>query len=244
MLGSARGGLGALILVGAVIYFSGAGSWAVNNIKGLEGSCYSGLSRLGPQIANPVCGALSKGMDAIDAAASSVGARLDAWQKGVFGNGALGKLNSLAASMGSRLSSLSSSREELSQLISAGPNAGFQDPFQKSIDSFTIGQNLLSRGGETSSALAWLQQGAQQPQGYGLMSQLSLGNLYANGGQGVAANPGRAQYYLDMAQRSLATLSASNSPQSQQLLNALPGSPEKIKADIERAMVEMRTLRP
>lgn len=240
MFGAARGGLTLLLLVGAAVYFSGAGSWVLENIKGLNASCYSGLSRLSPQVANPVCGALAKGMEAIDEAASSAGSRIDAWQKGIFGNDGLGKLSSLAASMSNGISGLSSSGDDLARLINAGPSAGFQSPFQQAIDSFTIGQGFLKQGGDTSKALPWLQQGAQQPQGFGLMSQLSLGNIYANGGYGIEANPQRAQYYLDQAQRSISVLSASNSPQSQQLLKTLPGSPEKIQADIQRAMLQIK----
>lgn len=240
MFGAARGGLTVLLVIGAAVYFSGAGSWVLKNINGLNASCYSGLSRLGPELANPVCGALAKGMEAIDAAATTVGARIDAWQQGLLGNDGLGKLSSLAASMSSGISGLSSSGNDLARLISAGPSAGVQSPFQQAIDSFTIGQDFLKQGGDASKALPWLQQGAQQPQGFGLMSQLSLGNLYANGGYGVAADPQRAQFYLDQAQRSISVLSASNSSQSQQLLGTLPGSPEKIQADIQRAMLQIQ----
>ena len=245
MIGPARNGFLVIIIIIAAIYYSGAGSWALNSMKGLDSACYSGLNRLGAQAANPVCALLSKGLSAVDDFAGTVSARIERWQNGLFGVDGIDKISNIASSFGNRVSSLSSSGDDLARIISNGPS-GFgsagQFSFQQAIDNFAIGQGYLN-GGAFSQALPWLQQGAQQPQGFGLMSQLTLGNLYANGGQGVAPNAQRAEFYLNQARQSIATLSANNSPQSQQLLSTLPKSPQKIQADLERAILEVRATR-
>lgn len=245
MIGPARSGGFLVLIVIAVIYFSGAGSWMLARLKGLDSNCYSGLAQLGAQVANPVCAIIAKTSAGIEEFADSIGQRLEHWQSSVFGSGGVDRLRSLASGLGDGVASLASSGDALSELISSGPaslaNTG-QQSFQQAIDSFTIGQSFL-KGGGTEQALPWLQQGAQQPQGFGVMSQLTLGSLYANGGQGIAVNPQRAEFYLNQARQSITLLSGSNSPQARQILSSLPGSPQKIQTDLQRAIVEIRALK-
>lgn len=242
MIGPARSSGLLILIVIAALYFSGAGSWMMRSLKGLNSNCYSGLSQLGPQVANPVCAMVAKASAGIEEFAASIGQRLERWQSGVFGTDGVGRLRSLASGFGDGVASLASSGDALSQLIRSGPaslaNSG-QQSFQQAIDSFAIGRGFLEEGGAVQ-ALPWLQQGALQPQGFGVMSQLTLGNLYANGGQGIAVNPQRAEFYLNQARQSISLLSGSGSPQAQQILQRLPGSPQKIQADLERAIREIR----
>lgn len=237
----ARGGIGVLLVIIAALYFSGAGNWALTNMRGLDAACYNGLTRLGAQFANPACAALAKGISAIDSAASNASARLEHWKESIFASDDLSKIRALSTSFGNHASRLASSGDELSRMLSAGPGYGAgQSPFQRGIDFYSLGQGLLKQSGSGGQGLQWLQLGAQQPQGYGLMSQLSLGNLYANGGPGVAVDPQRAEYYLQQARQSLQALSSSQAPQAQQLLGSLPGNPENVKAQIDRAIVQLR----
>jgi hypothetical protein len=145
--------------------------------------------------------------------------------------------------MQAKVSGFTSSGDNLARMLAAGPQglsvSGMQ-PFQKAIDSFAIGQNYLNKNGASAQGLSWLQLGAGQPQGYGLMSQLSLGNIYATGAQGVPANPALAQHYLRQANSSLSILSNSNTPQAQQILGTLPATPDQMRQDIERAMRQLR----
>ncbi|MDX2095185.1 MAG: hypothetical protein SFW64_04520 [Alphaproteobacteria bacterium] len=242
MFGTTRGSLGGLVLIGGLVYFTGAGNWALNNLKGLDANCYSGLSRLGTSVANPVCSGLAKGMEAIDKAATAASVQIDGWKRDLLGMDGFSKLDAMAASLGKSVSGLTSPGDTLTQMMRNGPGAvrGGQQPFQQAIDTFAIGQGLLGQGGATAQAVPWFQQGAQQPQGYGVMSQIALGNLYAKGGQGVPADPQRAYYYLDRARQSIAALSASNNPQAQQMLRSLPASPQKIQADLERVILDLR----
>lgn len=245
MIGPARhSGLFILIVI-AVLYYSGAGNWMLARLKGLDSNCYSGLAQLGAQVTNPICSMVAKASAGIAEFGDSVGQRLERMQQSIFGGNGVDKIRLLAGSLGGEVTALASSGNALAALMRAGPsslaNAG-QQSFQQAIDSFAIGQGFL-RGGGAAQALPWLQQGALQPQGFGVMSQLTLGSLYANGGQGIAANPQHAEYYLSQARQSIAMLSGNNSPQAQQLLHSLPGSPQKIQADLERAIIEIRALK-
>lgn len=244
MIGPARSSGLVILIVIAALYYSGAGSWMLARLKGLDSQCYAGLSQLGAQVANPVCAMIAKTSASIEQFSDSIGQRLEHWQSSIFGSGGVDKLRSLASGLGDNVASLASSGDALTKLMSSGPanlaTAG-QQSFQQAIDSFTIGQGFL-KGGGTAQALPWLQQGALQPQGFGVMSQLTLGSLYANGGQGIAVNPQRAEFYLNQARQSIALLSGSSSPQAQQLLSSLPGSPQKIQMDLERAIREIRSV--
>lgn len=245
MIGPARGGGFLILIVIGALYFSGAGGKMLANLQGLNTNCYAGLSRLGPQVANPICNALSKAITGIEDFSASIAQRLEQWQYNLFGGEGADKLRAMASSLENSVGGLASSGDALAKLISSGPAslaASGQHSFQQAIDSFAIGQGFL-KGGGGAQALPWLQQGALQPQGFGVMSQLTLGSLYANGGQGIAANPQRAEFYLNQAMQSISQLSGSNSPQAQQILQSLPGSPQKIQMDLERAIIEIRASR-
>lgn len=238
----ARGGILIFLILIAGIYYSGAGNWALNRMRGLDEACYNSLVRIGAQFASPACGALAKGITVIDTFTSNASSRLEHWKDSIFASDDLSKIRGLSNAFSSKITDLSSSGDELKRMLSAGPGYGAgQSPFQRGIDFYSLGQGLLKQGGAGGGqGLQWLQFGAQQPQGYGLMSQLSLGNLYANGGQGVAADPQRAQYYLQQARQSLQELSVSQSPQAKQLLGTLPAAPENVKAQIDRAILQLR----
>jgi TPR repeat protein len=74
------------------------------------------------------------------------------------------------------------------------------------------------------------------------MSQLQLGNLYMTG-QGVPQNNQAASTYLQQANDSITTLMKSHTPQSQQLLSSLPGSPEQIKIQLQITIRQLESRR-
>ena len=238
--GQTMRGISGLIIIIVVLYFSGAGSWLWNNVKGLDSGCYTALERLGGTMASPICGALAHGIAVLDSTITSIGDKLDSWKQSTFGD--TPGLSTMTSSIGERLSQLASSNEMLTQMMRAGPGSSgnsARQSIQQAIDSFTIGQGYLNQGG-SSEALAWFQQGAQQPQGYGVMSQLQLGNLYMTG-QGVPQNNQMASSYLEQANHSISTLMSSNTPQSRQLLSALPAAPEQVKAQLETAIHQLQS---
>jgi hypothetical protein len=240
-----RGGVGALLLVIALLYFSGASNWLWSRVQGLDTQCYSALMRVSPKMSNPICGSLAKGMAAISDVSTNIGEHITRWKNRLMGSSFTG-LKGMTSSISDRIAALASSSEALTSMIHAGPaslqRSGGQS-LQQAIDSFTIGQGYLGKGGQESQALEWFRQGAQQPQGYGVMSQLALGNLYIGGGQGLQPNPQMAQAYLQQAKNSIAQLSASNSPQAKQLLQTLPGSPQHVQAQIDQAIRQLSATR-
>ena len=239
-MGGRVGFIGVLILVGVLCY-TDVGDRMWNNVKGLDSACYSAMTRMSSQIASPVCGSVSKGIAALESFGGTIHERVVAFKEQLFGNSAFSNANALVSALSDRVGGLASSGDTLSRMVQAGPGhiTGQGSSFQQAIDSFTIGQNYLNGGGNLAQALPWLKQGAQQPQGYGVMSQITLGNLYARGGAGVSPNPQMAQYYLSQAQNSIAALSTNRSPQSQQLLQALPGSPEQTQAQIQQLIHQL-----
>lgn len=232
-----RGGIGGIIIIIALIYFTGAGTWLWNNVKQLDTNCYTSLSRTGPKLSGAICGAVSKGIGAMDNGLTSIGDKFRDWKSRVFGSASL---DNMTFAINDRLTRFASSNDVLTKMMQAGPsNFGnsARQSVQQAIDSFTIGQGYLKQGG-SSEALQWFQRGAQQPQGYGLMSQMSLGNMYMTG-QGVPQNNQAAQVYLQQASNSITQLMGSNTPQSQQLLQTLPGSPQQVKAQLEQAIRQL-----
>src|SRR5262249_54867182 len=84
---------------------------------------------------------------------------------------------------GSAIAEWAGSSERLNRLASSGPQnllpgADTRQRFQASVDNFVIGARYLEEN--PSAALPWLKQGAQD-QGYGVLSQIELGNLYEHG---------------------------------------------------------------
>jgi hypothetical protein len=240
-----RGGILGIVILGAVLYFTDAGNWLWSRVKTIDDSCYAGLTQVDAAIANPVCGTLAKGIDGIDKVLTDVSASLASWRQSFMGTTNYNAFEYFTGDMRTQLSKLASPQSTLAQMISAGPQAkvyatSVTQQWQQAVDSFAIGQHYLTETGQPSQGITWLQRGAEQPQGFGLMSQLTLGSLYTQGAQGVPANPQVAQVYLRQAKDSIVLLSANNSPQAKQLLGTLPASPEIVLGQIDRILRDMK----
>ena len=246
---SLKGGLGAMIVIGGALYYTGAGEKIWTKIEGLGAGCYSAMSSLGSEISNPVCGTLSKAIHGLEVTGSEISQNAKAaWQKlagQITGSSTSGSSN-LSQQISQQIVGLSSPSDVLSKMMGEGPHGiasgSTAQQYQQALDSFTIGQNLLSGNGNSAEALPWLKQGASQP-GYGVLSQLSLGDLYSRGGNGVPANPAQAQAYYQKAIESLGMLSESNTPQSQQLLKALPVSPDVLAKQLHAAIEQIKIVK-
>ena len=239
-------GLGGLLIVIAALYFTGAGSWMLNRIQNLPDQCYAASMQIAPSIGDPICRGLGKAVTVVVNYSNSASASLHALREKILGGGSSSSstgTSSLGSSIQESIASLSSSADQLQQMISDGPqqitggNAGQQ--FQRAVDSFTIGQQYASSG-NAAQAIPWLQQGARQPRGFGVMSQLSLANMYRVGGRGVAADPVKAQTYYGLASNSLGELSQSNTPEAQQLLQTFPASPQAVQQEIAQTIASMK----
>jgi len=239
---SLKGGLWAIIIVGGALYYTGAGEKLWTQVKSLDSSCYSAMSSLGSEIANPVCGTVSKAIHGLDGVGRDIGNHVKAaWQKlaSQFTDSSYSGLSAVSQ----QISSLASSSNVLSKMMGAGPQGlgggSASQQLQQALDSFVIGQRFLTDSGSSAQAMPWLKQGAAQP-GYGVLSQLSLGDLYSKGGHGIAANPVQAQAYYQKAVESLNILAQSNTPQAQQLLKSLPVSPQILKQQLQDALAQIK----
>lgn len=230
-------GLGGIVVVGALLYYTGAGSWLWKGVSGLDNGCYTMLSDIGTTIGTPICAGIGRGIDALENLGDSIEERIDRARGKVASN--VPDVNGLGQAIHARIAEFTSSSETLSHMTENGPSmqigSNLRERFQKGIDSFAIGQDYLDKG-STSDALPWLKQGAAQPEGYGMLSQLSLGNLYSTGSGDVPADPSQAKQRYQQAKDSLDQLMASDAPQAKQMLQSLPESPEVMRQKLDEAL--------
>jgi len=145
-----RSGLGGIIVLCAIVYFSGAGSWLVNRVQVLDEQCYAMLNDIGFTEANPLCGAIASGLTAMSELMAKAGDEVHGLKQRVLGTSDFADLTQFTTQMQSKIAGLTSSSDNLAWMLSAGPKgisgSGMQ-PFQQAIDSFTIGQNYLYKDG-------------------------------------------------------------------------------------------------
>lgn len=237
-------GLTGILVILAVLYFTGAGSWLWARMQAFEGQCFSMLAQAGAEAGGSVCGAFGGTVRWFDNALSDVGGTwrslLDSVHTPILGSGlesAVGELRLTAA-----LNRLGSSDDMISSYMRRGPAAlgtqeALSDKMRLAIDSFSIGRNYI--GGDGSSAyqaIPWLQQGARV-QGYGVLSQLSLGDLYRGGtNTSVMPNPQASISYYTQAFESISLLQRSGSPEARTMLDALPGKPDQVQAQLQEVI--------
>ena len=241
---SSRGGLSALLIIGAIVYFSGAWPWITNKLKGLDTTCYSALADIGGSMTQPICGALANGLSFMDRMGGMAHERIARLGDSLGLSNSVGVLQEYTQKVASQAAGLRSSQDALAQLIARGPNlsgaGSLNQQLQQAVDSFAIGQSYLVDAKSPQQALPWLQAGASMPQGFGLLSQLSLAQAYASGSQGIPKDTGSAQTYLKQANGSIEMLMGNNSPQAQQILKMLPVPPGELQNQIQRAIKQMQ----
>ncbi len=241
----AAGGIGlvGVLIVAGALYFTGAGAWMLTSMQGLSQNCYRLVPSFAASAGSKACTVLARGVDVVSDASGKAGAFMqslrDRFQSGISSSVDMGGIeNAFQRS----LAGLASPADALNQMVQRGPQpyggGSITQQFQQAVDSFTIGQRYMHSGG-MERALPWLQHSARQPQGFGVMSQLSLGNIYSRGGSGVKPDAVQAQAYYRLAFDSLSVLNASNSPQARQILQGLPASPRVMQQQI---IEEMRRL--
>lgn len=241
-----RGGLSGFVILAAVLYFSGAGSWFWNRVTKLDEQCYMVLNKYASSIASPVCQTAASMIEGAGGAGEYILSQLDDLKDRISGGTGADRMDRYLQKLD--FNGLKSSSDDLSRIVAQGPDKLIQmsqgnlgSAFQQSIDSFAIGQNILSDKAMAMQALPWLRYGASQPMGYGVMSQLALGSLYLQGAPGVPANPQMAKHYLTQAKWSVEVLGGANSPQAQALLKAMGGDPQAIASQIDRVMRQIKT---
>lgn len=239
-----------ILIIGAILYFTGAGAWLWARTKQLPSACYSMLASMNTSIGEPICDGLSRGLDSVGDGTSGMLDRIKD-KVGVGTGGAVANMEDYANNLFSRigggnssLGSLTSSGSRLREMMSQQPIVlpsivDSQERLRMALDQFVIGQHYL-QGLQTSQALPWLQQSAQQPGGYGVLSQLTLGDMYRTGSYGVSPNVGAARTYYEGALQSISSLQMARTNESRQLLGSLPADPNQIKAQLEQQLQRMR----
>lgn len=242
-IGRGSSGLVVIVGIGCALYYTNAGSWVWGQVKKLDENCYTALARANPSISKPVCSAVAYSIGGLETTGGMVGDKVSELWARVWGASNFDPLNKFTRDMRAKMDSLASSRERLEGIRREGPYGTTltnSSRLQQSIDSFTIGQRYLNSRTTAEIGIPWLEAGARQPDGLGVMSEITLGNLYAQGDQGVQANPERAERYLRKAQDSLRNLMASNTPEARQLINTLPAKPEDIMRDLEQTLIRVQ----
>lgn len=251
-----RGGVsltGILIIVG-ILYFSGAGTWLWQRMQTLDSSCYALMERAGVSQGGSVCSAVGnavktagEGMhnlgESIMEMVANFSAHLPAGLGGLHFQSFADSLMNQLGNGDSSLNQWASPMSRLQQLMNNGPEsigtgASPSQRIRTALDNFMVGQRYL-QADDGNAALHWLGQGAQQS-GYGVLSQLALGNLYQHGGGGVTADPVMAARYYQQAQNSITTLNGSQAPEAQQLLQSLPASPRVMQAQLNVVIGQLR----
>lgn len=251
-----RGGIsftGILVIV-ALLYFTGAGSWLWQRVMRLEEQCHAMLAQIGTDTGSGACAGLGTGLRAADSAFGdldrSIKDMLGGWRarfESLFGtadfSGLTNPLREQLLQGTSPLSGWVSSSDALAARLHGDPatiggGASSSERIRAALDNFVIGQHYLQNGNDASGALPWLQQGAAQP-GYGVLSQLALGDVYRNGAGDIAADPLRAVYYYQQAQASLHQLGGAGTPESQALLKSLPASPVAIQQQLTASIAQI-----
>ncbi len=240
-------GLGGIVLIVGVLYYTDAGSILLKHMQSFDSQCRRMAAPAGQVASDLVCGAIGGVVDGVTLLANTTGDVVHAAEEQFHRmfDSTFDGLGSLGDSFTHAISRLSSPAERLSKMALGGPNGlgaarDAREQLQQAVDSFTIGQRYLAQGSGAGAALPWLAYGASQPSGYGLLSQMSLGDLYRNGGHGVQADPLRAQAYYQQAANSLVLLSQSNSPQAQQLLQTLPVSPQVMQQQLLQSIAQIK----
>lgn len=247
-----RGGLSltGILIIGALLYFTGAGAWLWARTKQLPAACYATLSEIGTSMGQSGCDALARGLNSVDDGTTGMMERI----KSKVGTGtgqAVSNMEDYADGLFARvsggnsaLSGLTSSGSRLREMMGQQPIvlpsiADSGERLRMALDQFVIGQHYL-QGGQASQALQWLQRSAAQPGGYGVLSQLTLGDMYNKGGYGVGANSNAARHYYEGAYRSIDALQVNGGRDAKQLLASLPAQPEQLKAQLQAQLQRMK----
>lgn len=237
---SAGGGLVGLLVIGGALYYTGMLPAAWDHIKNAGNHCYAALSGIGVG-GQSVCGAVNGVVGMIDRSVSGMGNEFSGWmgeteqQFNDSSNGLMQQVNQLMGSFSG--SGLTSGERALASIMQRGPaglqvGAGDMAQLRGAMDSFAISQQLMRS--EPSLSMEWMQKGASMG-AYGMPSQLSLGNVYAQSGNNAAA----AVYY-QQALGSLQALQGSQSPAAQQMLGGMNVSPAVLTQQITAAIKQMQ----
>jgi TPR repeat protein len=235
-------GLSGLLIIIAILYFTGAGAWLWDRVKELEGQCYGLTAQVNMPSARVVCNGIGSAVRTADDGLDGLGDKVvagvkEAWFRITGGKDLTSAIGDVRIS--GALEKLGGKAQDLRDLQLIGPQgfsgtAPASERLANALQHFRIGQQYLANDGSSADrAMPWLQQGANNP-GYGVLSQLSLGDIYSKGYGTVGANPAAAKVYYQQASQSISILQSANTPEAQQLLKSLPSSPQNVQLQLQQ----------
>ena len=236
----AQAGMGTLTLVGvivALLLVTGAGRWMWHNAVLLGDTCHNVAAEMGAQqYLGDVCDAVGWSM-----------AMFRQKLEGMVGQSKFGDMMNLEeftahiarefanATIGFRHPSLSN-LIQTDRLTGASQFdfSNLNDRLGMALTQGSVGSQYLNAG-KLDIGLPYLRNSANMGE-FGVLSQLSLGSAYGNGTGGLPKDLNLSKHYNAMALDSIQKLQRSNSPQSQQLLGALPSSPGRLTQSLQSAI--------
>ncbi len=239
-------GLGFWLVVGGLVGVTGVGTYVADSVKGLRQPCYEATSKI--RAGRALCDIFEDGMTRASSAMD-----MDLSQFGSIGDlrlpdnmrqftrqiDGLIETEGFQAAIGPELSRyIDVDALRRINLQTGGMGDQILSDAQKmsmALSQTALGNGMLSgQFGDRASpveAAAWYEKGASMGE-FGILSQLSLGNMYVQGDK-IAPDFGRAEAYYAETLRSLNTLEAADTPEAQALLRSLPADPEQLRASLE-----------
>ncbi len=226
-----------IAIVVLILLITGLGQYLWRNSLQLGSYCQSVITEMELHQLNDTCMAIGTTMASLrNRLEQMVGASK-------FGN--MMNLEEYAGMMARKLSSqtLGFNAPQINNMIdpkflSGMPSGGSSmDRMRAALTQGTAGSQLLSQG-NSSAGLSYLQSSANMGE-YGVLSQLSLGSTYMQGGRGVPKDLGAAKHYNQQALQSIRTLQASDSAEAKRLLSALPASPDQLTQSLEGVVTKL-----
>lgn len=244
-------GLTGWVLIGGVFVFAGGGTYVAKQLDTIGGGCRSMAIKVG--LPTGLCSPFDGGMKTISNAipdVSSIDALTNfqlpgnmrqftrqledlvdtsAFQAAIGPDLAkhidIDSIRQMDGMMGGTLNQALSETQKLSMALS----------------QTALGNGMLSGqfgGSNPQQASQWYEQGAQMGD-YGILSQLSLGNMYASGNH-TAPDFGRAEGYYNQALKSLEGLQGADTREATALLQNLPTDPNTLKVQLEQQLKRLQ----
>ena len=244
---------GILIILGLMV---AAAPLILNNSASLFTSCQNmsqslgagggmcvGLQRMLVSL-NDVTGLASKKLGTMQTASSDgVGGLQTSWRE--RWQSMMQNLDSGTSWQGGAGASSMVSMDAVREMMQSGGQQGSwgnspADKLKAGFSNFMAGQSVeQSREGDLESQLAWYRNGAGIGE-YGILSQLKLGSMYMQGGEGLAPDMGQAYDYNMQALGSLQQLQSSPAPEAKAALNALPMEPAQLQQQLQESLRELQ----
>ena len=244
-------GLGTIAAVGGIFAFTGLGGYVIDTVQSLKAPCHQLMNQVG--LPHGACNMFGDGvqrvsnsipdMDSLDVLPDfsmpnnmrQFTRQLDqlvdtqAFQSAIGPDLAkyvdVDAVRQLDVAMGGTLDQALSETQKLSMALS-----------QTALGNGMLGGQFGQK--DPQQAVQWYEQGASMGE-YGILSQLSLGNMYA-GGQHTAPDFGRAEHFYGETLKSLDVLQKADTGEARALLRSLPTDPETLKAQLEQQMSRLK----